>query len=615
MVEVFSPYQLASDPLYYKNEDLYFVQAQLNPDFLIKDLHQLVDEYQGYLQYDFIDKNIISDAMIITTSPFRYDIDGFYKGGLETSLSKIVIKLDKNYFREQLHYFLFNLLALNLILIVSAYLMLSRIIDKQIIIPITSLAQSIKDIDVSSVIELKALDSNDEVADLNNSYSSLIDRINILANNDPLTGLANRGNFNKQLASLANSAKKVTTYTALFFIDLDNFKYVNDNFGHDTGDRLLVVFSQRLKHTLRSDELCIDSIARLGGDEFVILLKELPSLEAVNSIGQRICNLFKDGFSVDGNKFDVHASIGISYSNSNFSDGEKLLNQADNAMYLAKREGKNRFKLFSAELEEKMRKEKMIERALYLAQDRDELLLQFMPVYAASSLELRGYEVLLRCPALTKLHIGPDVFIPIAEKTDLILTIDLWVIEHALMYLNKLIRKNDFKGFFSINISSKSLRNTKFYPHFKKMLKKHEIPALQVELEVTETCLLPDDDKAIASFNQLKSLGIRLALDDFGTGYTSFSQLVNYPVDTLKIDRSFVANLHATPAGKKPTLDIIFELACAYQLEVIVEGIETETDFEYIKQLGCDLVQGYYLSKPRPWAEVINDGCYLQKFA
>ena len=618
IIEAFSPYQLTSKPFYDKNDDIYLVQAELNIDFIKKEIKQLINEYHGYLQYKFIDRDIMSDSLSLTSSRFQFNDAGFYEGGLGTTLFEIILTLDKNYFTENLNNFLFELLYLTFVLISLTYFILSWIIDKQIINPITSLAKSIKDVDVSSVVELKPLQSNDEVADLNESYISLINKINILANSDPLTGLANRGSFNKQLSSLENSDKENNTYIALFFIDLDNFKYVNDTFGHDAGDRLLVIFSQRLRQTLRSEDRfvsdnMINSIARLGGDEFVILMNGLPSLDAIKSIGQRICDLFKNGFTVDKNKFDVHASIGIAYSNSYLSDGEKLLNQADDAMYLAKRDGKNNFKLFSSDLEEKMRKEKMIESELNQAQDENELLLEFMPAYTSSTLELKGYEVLLRCPALTKLGIGPDVFIPIAEKTELILSIDLWVAERALMKLEEIVNKTGFKGFFSINVSSKSLRNAHFYTCLKKLIDKYKVNVKQIELEITETCLMPDDHKAVASLNKLKSLGVCIALDDFGTGYTSFSQLVNYPLDTLKIDRSFVKNLHMTPIGKKPTLDIIFDLAKVYQLEVIVEGVETEADFEHIKNLGCDIVQGYYFSKPRIWEDVINENCQLQQ--
>jgi len=227
----------------------------------------------------------------------------------------------------------------------------------------TKLANRVNKIDASLAIQLEPLTSKDEVSDLNDSYILLLNKIHNLANNDPLTGLSNRVSFNNKLSTTVYSSKKGDSFIALFFIDLDNFKFVNDTFGHDVGDRLLVAFSQRLKDTLRSNDRIIsndsiNSIARLGGDEFVVLLNGLPSLDAIESMGQRICDLFKKGFTIDNDKFDVHASIGIAYSNDVVDKAETLLNQADDAMYLVRRDGKNNYKLFSPEIAEKMRSEK-----------------------------------------------------------------------------------------------------------------------------------------------------------------------------------------------------------------------------------------------------------------
>jgi len=611
IVEAFSPYQLSSKSSYDNNDDIYLAQAQVDIHSFKKEIRALINEHHGYFTYQFIDKNITTDQLSFTSTPFELNDNGAYQGRLESPLFDIIFTLDENYFAEQLNNILIKFVSLSLILIVLSYLLLVWLIEQQIILPITQLAKSIKAVEASLVVELQPLTTKDEVADLNESYISLINKINNLASYDSLTGLANRGSFNEKLSAIMDTKQKNQTYVALFFIDLDNFKYVNDTFGHDAGDRLLVVFSQRLKQMLRTEDKfisgdMINSIARLGGDEFVILMNGLPSIEAVESIGKRICGLFSNGFSIGADKFDVHASIGIAYSNDHKKNGETLLNQADDAMYLAKRAGKNNFKLFSDEIKDKMLFEKNIENKLMNAYSGNQLHLVFMPAYSAETLELKGYEVLLRCSSLLNVGIGPDIFIPIAEHSDLILSIDLWVAQQTIIRLEEVIHKNGFTGFFSFNVSSKSLRNDRFYTALKAILDKSDIQPKQLELEITETCLMPDDRQAVASLEQLKSLGIRIALDDFGTGYTSFGQILNYPLDTLKIDRSFVTNLRNTPMGKKPTLDIIFELAKAYQLNVIVEGVETQADFHHIKTLGCDIVQGFYFSKPRTWAEVLG---------
>ena len=617
ILQFFSPYQLTSKITYDKEEDLYLLQAEVPLDSIKNEIQQLVKENKGFLTYQFIDKNNVMDTLTAGRTAFKLDADGIYQGRIVTDLIDLSFHFDENYFEKNLQDVWVLLFLLNIALILFCYFILVFIIDRQVIFPITALAESIKEVEASSVASLVPLETRDEIAELNGSYISLINKINKLANNDALTGLANRGSFNEMLTSAVVEKRNDENYLALFFIDLDNFKYVNDTFGHDMGDQLLVVFSKRLKQLLRADDRFTssaraNSIARLGGDEFVILINELPSISALESIGKRICGLFENGFSIANETFDVHASIGVAYTSDPKCNGETLLNQADSAMYLAKRSGKNNFKLFTSQIESKINTEKNIERKLIDALESNQLSLVFLPAYHTSTLHLNGYELLLRCPALDDQDIGPDIFIPIAEKTNLILKIDLWVAERALFKLQKMIQQNGFDGYFSINISSKSLRNDLFYQQFKIFLTKFSVNVAQIEIEITETCLMPDDKKAVASLQKLKSLGIRLALDDFGTGYTSFSQLINYPLDALKIDRSFIQDLHQTPHGKKANVDIIFELAKAFQLDVIVEGIETKADFDYIKALGCDVIQGFYFTEPQTWPSVLAGCCILE---
>ena len=616
IIQVFSPYHLTSQPFYDPDDDLYIVQAQVGLGLIRGAVDALISDHNGSIKSAIIlPKNTIVDKVSIKLSPFNSINSDNYQATIETELFKITITLDTAYFTEDLNFVLIKLLFLSFILMGISYLVVVKLIDNQIIFPVTQLAQSIKEVEASLIIELKPLNTDDEVSELNESYISLIKKINNLANNDPLTGLSNRRSFNESLSSIFDINNKVNNqnYTALFFIDLDNFKYVNDTYGHETGDLLLVIFSKRLKMMLTDDNGSaissqdIKSIARLGGDEFVILINGLPSTMAIENLGKRVCALFHDSFDIGANKFNVHASVGIAYTIDKIKNGEVLLNQADSAMYLAKKLGKNNYKLFTSEIEDKINNDLKIENQLIDTLNNNQFLLVFMPAYIADSLTLKGYEVLLRCPALTSMSIGPDIFIPIAEKTDLILMIDLWVAENAFIKLKELTNKTGFKGFFAINVSSKSLRNDDFYFRLKALIKYYEIDVKQIELEITETCLMPDDHQAISCLQQLKSLGVRIAIDDFGTGYTSFNQLVNYPLDTLKIDRSFVQSLSDTAIGKKPTLDIIYELAKIYELEVIIEGIETASDLKHVQKLPDAIVQGFYFTKPCQWEEVIAE--------
>lgn len=619
VIQVFSPYHLTSQQFYDPDDDLYIVQAQVGIELIRKSIQNLVVEYDGFITSTVImSENTLVDNISIKLTPFNPVSNNDFQAVIDTDLFKIIITLNDDYFADDLYIVLINLLCLSFILIGTSYVIVVMMIDKQIILPVTKLAKSIKEVEASLVVELTPLDTDDEVSELNESYISLIKKINNLANNDTLTGLANRGSFNESLSSIFNSKNinknkdNTQDYAALFFIDLDNFKYVNDTCGHETGDLLLVVFSERLRLMFSQSRSIktkydVKSIARLGGDEFVILVGDLPTLTAIEDIGKMICSLFVESFHIGINKFNIHASVGIAYTNGDIENGETLLNQADSAMYLAKKLGKNNYKLFTSEIADKENNDAKIENQLIDSLNNNDFELVFMPAYTAEKITLKGYEVLLRCPTLSNIGIGPDIFIPIAERTDLILKIDLWVAENAFIKLKELTDKTEFNGFFAINVSSKSLRNDDFYSRLKYLIEQHEIDVNQLELEITETCLMPDDHQAILSLNQLKSLGVRIAIDDFGTGYTSFNQLVNYPLDTLKIDRSFVKSLGDVVAGKKPTLDIIYELAKIYELEVIVEGIETVADLNHVKKLPDVIVQGYYFTMPCQWEAVINE--------
>lgn len=616
IIKVFSPYQLTSKAFYDKSDDIYLVQAEINSNTYENALMEMAKKHNGFLTYQFINNSNVISELSLSSSPFKMNKSGAYEGHLNSPLFDTVFTLDKKHFDEEFNKLISKILLINLILISLSYFIIVSIIDKQIIHPITNLAKSIKAIDVSSTKNLVPLNSKDEVADLNASYIAMLTKINDLAKNDPLTGLSNRGCFNTTLLSTVEKTSEDGSYIALFFIDLDNFKQVNDTFGHAMGDQLLIVFSQRLKKTLRKNVRSedgttkpemINSIARLGGDEFVILINNLPSIAAIESIGQRICDLFKNGFCINENVFDVHASIGISYTDKKLNNAEELLNQADDAMYLAKNEGKNKFKLFSSSLVEEQKNEKQIECALNHAQINDDLFFVYHPIFNASTRELKGYELLLRCPELMKRGIGPDIFIPIAEKSELILTLDLWVVEQAFIKLDELIKEINFTGVLSINVSPKSMRNKIYHEIVSGLIEHYPINLKQIELEITETCLLPNDKQAINSLNQLKSLGLLLALDDFGTGYTSFRQLIEYPLDKLKIDRSFVQELSKTELGKKPALDLIFELAKIYHLEVVIQGIESESNLQHALAIGCDTVQGHYLSNNKTWQDIMSE--------
>jgi EAL domain-containing protein (putative c-di-GMP-specific phosphodiesterase class I) len=273
-------------------------------------------------------------------------------------------------------------------------------------------------------------------------------------------------------------------------------------------------------------------------------------------------------------------------------------------MYEAKRNGRNRFEFYSEEIAKKLRERHHISENLKLALQQNLFSLVYMPLYDCETLEVVGIEVLLRYEKLILEGIGPDLFIPVAEKTNLIKEIDLWVIENSIIDLIELQSKDNFKGKLCINISGVELQNELFPTQVRALFEKYHVVPSTIEFEITETAFVLNSEKSIVILEELRNLGVSLALDDFGTGYTAFSQLIHYPADCLKIDRSFVDALFSNSAPLNKMVPIIKSLAELYELRVVAEGVETKEQLEYLQSIGCDWVQGYFLSRPLPLFEL-----------
>lgn len=427
-------------------------------------------------------------------------------------------------------------------------------------------------------------------------------RVQKLAYFDSLTGLANRSSFRSWLQRMLDRKRREGGGLALIYIDLDNFKQVNDRCGHQVGDRLLAEFGRCLSECVRptDDSLRLvpeEDVARLAGDEFIVTLSDVERPADAEVVANRILAMFEGGFEVDGLQLPVTASIGIAYFKDEFESAESMLNCADAAMYRAKQRGKNSFEFFSETIARDVRERKRIEAGLQEALAADDFKLLYMPVYLSSSLEIIGYEVLLRCKSSNLSGVGPDQFIPVAEATGLIETIDFWVLDHAMAGLQQL-QAQGFDGLMCVNISAMELRNANFPDQVTSLLSKYQLCADKIELEVTETSLVISDQTSQATMQRLRELGLGLSLDDFGTGYTAFNQLMSYPVDCLKIDRSFVGALFTDNRAHCKMVDVIQHVAGLYNLRVIAEGVETRQQMEYLRQIGCDWLQGYYLSRP-----------------
>lgn len=566
---------------------------------------------------DLFDYDTFTDGILIDEFNLKIEknegIRTFFRDDLYFSyvlpMFSYEFKLTPLLISEHLIEFRKQFFLLILLLIIFSFLILKWLITKIIIKPVTLLTKNVERRD-GEYIQFQ--EGDDEVSLLNNAYHRLFSSVQQLASFDSLTNLANRNSFNKYLDRLLKDQKKHNTSLTLLYIDLDNFKNVNDHYGHETGDSLLIEFSKRLRDKIRiTDTYSVVersySVARLAGDEFSIVLSDITNTKDIVIVVQRILNMFDDGFIVNGHNHNVKASIGIAISPQDGDDVGTLIKNADAAMYKAKNLGRNRYQFFTAEIEDALNMQLKVERELKASIEYEEFFLVYMPTYEIGTNNVIGAEALLRSPNSVLLECGPDIFIPVAESTGLIKAIDLWVIEQALLALNRWVTDFAFNGMLSVNISAVELHNEHFIQAVTDLLKKYNTPVSQLEFELTETSLVASDKLTIDTLNSLKDIGIKLSLDDFGTGYTGFTQLVHYPVDTLKIDRSFVSQLGESVQSDN-FLKVFIELAKIYKLPTVAEGVETYEQLQILEKLGFDFAQGYYFSKP------INEADFIELF-
>lgn len=430
------------------------------------------------------------------------------------------------------------------------------------------------------------------------------------ANLDYLTGIFNRRSISKWLQEKILILQP-NSMLGLYFIDIDDFKRINDSYGHAVGDELLVIISQRLQEAVKCTEPGFINLnckaARLAGDEFVVAIHGITKKTNVKSFGEKFLKRINTPISIDGLTLDIHTSIGVAITQDNTLDPAALLNQADIAMFEAKKQGKNRVGYFNQIMADKLTLKNKLAQAIKNSLDNKLFYLNFMPIYDETSLNIVGAEALIRNDDEAFFGFGPDTFIQVAEEYDLVIDIDLFVIEQCFSYLKEILSSIEQKTFIlAINISSLELRNKKFPEQVKNLADKYRIPSKFIEFEITETSLVDYNEHSIALLQSLKDMGYRLSLDDFGTGYTAFNQLQHYPVDTLKIDRSFIWAIEKNNNNKGLMIDVILSLAKLYKLNVVAEGVEEQYQLDYLKALGCAQYQGYLLCKPVDWKTLVN---------
>ncbi len=419
--------------------------------------------------------------------------------------------------------------------------------------------------------------------------------LNYQAYHDALTGLPNRTLFDDRLQQAMANAKKHDEMLGLLFIDLDNFKQINDTLGHPIGDRILKVIAKRLQGTIREE----DTLARLGGDEFVLLTRALTSPQSASTIANKIIDALRPGIVLDAHELHISASIGVSLYPQDTSDKNDLLKYADTAMYKAKEVGKNAYKFYSEDMTTEAVEKARIEAGLRKAISDRKLPVHYQPQIDARDGHVIGVEALTRWEHPDLGLIGPDQFIPVAEDSHLIVKIDQLTMLHAMEDVKAWYDAGLNPGILSLNLSIKQLMNEHFIQSLFDTIKQTDFKVSWLEFEITESQMMHNPEKSIQVLETLSSFGISVAIDDFGTGYSSLAHLKRLPVKTLKIDRSFIKDLPDDEEDRAISKAII-GLAQSLKLDIIAEGVETEDQVEYLLENGCHFIQGYYYSRPIP---------------
>ena len=414
-----------------------------------------------------------------------------------------------------------------------------------------------------------------------------------LAQHDFLTNLPNRVLLNDRIAQAITLANRHHTQFALLFLDLDNFKHINDSLGHATGDKLLQSVTQRLKDCVRES----DTVSRQGGDEFVILLAENKNSNDAAVSAQKILDELKAAHHVGKHQLHISTSIGISVYPADGLDAETLLKNSDTAMYFAKDKGRNNYQFFIAEMNTRAVERLIIQSNLGQAIEKQQLVLHYQPKVNIHTKEITGVEALLRWQHDEWGEVFPDIFVPVAEDSGLIIPIGRWVLRHACMQAKSWQNKGLAPITMAVNISAQEFLQKDFVESVRAALIETRLQPQFLELEITESVLMKDTEAARKTLHQLKQLGVILAVDDFGTGYSSLSYLQRLPIDVLKIDQSFVQNIESAE-DDGIIVSAIISMANSLNLRVIAEGIENANQLAFLKAHHCQEGQGYFFGHP-----------------
>ena len=420
-----------------------------------------------------------------------------------------------------------------------------------------------------------------------------------LTSYDTLTGLANRTLFEDTVTRAISSHQRLSHAGALVFIDLDHFKKVNESIGHSAGDQLLVEVAKRIQSVVRPE----NTLARLGGDEFVLWFESIKSMHAVAKVARTIIAVLDNPIPLQQHDIVITPSIGIALFPTDGVNTEELMRNSHTAMYHAKQLGRNNFQFFAHQMNEKARHRLSLEAMLREAIEKDEIKLHYQPKVNLESGRITGVEALARWTHSQAGEISPEEFIPLAEETGLIIPLGQYILEACCKFTRRMLNEGVNFGRVAVNLSPRQFLCENLVENIAATLAHYEIPSQCIELEITESALIDDPEQALNLLTAIKKLGVHLAIDDFGTGYSSLSYLQMFPLDTLKIDRSFIVGMLE---GRQSLPASIVNLAHNLDLNVVAEGVEQAEQFDELKNMNCNEIQGFFYGKPMPGHELID---------
>lgn len=490
------------------------------------------------------------------------------------------------------------------------------VIHRRLERPLKALMNQINRIEQQDYNQTEQLNSGDELEavsyKLNHLAESVQEResalerskakLEYLSNHDVLTNLPNRRFFTYRLEYALNIAHIEQQKLAIMFIDLDQFKQVNDTLGHHVGDQLLTQVAARLSRNVGTK----DTLARIGGDEFNILIEDFSNTQELEFTAEKYLQLFVEPFNVANQEITISSSIGIALFPSDGDDSIDLIKNSDLAMYKAKEQGRNNFCFFSNDLSEEMNeKTEMTHELRQAIQQGNQFVLHYQPKICTQTEQIISIEALIRWISPKYGFVSPDKFIPLAEELGLINPIGQWVLEQGCHDFTKLIKQGIVLEHIGINVSNVQLANESFIPVLLETIQQTGIQPEQLELEITESYIAKDANSAIRTLQSFRDMGLGLAIDDFGTGYSSMSYLQKLPISRLKIDKSFVDGLPHED-DSIAIVNAILSLTRSFNLSVTAEGVENKEQLECLTRMGCDEIQGYYYSKPLPFEQLID---------